>query len=551
MPFVSERDIRYIEQQLPAAEEYVSESLFSETVGAAFQYAVDEDLSISNALNREGFKQRQKQVRELVDKGEIDLDRFTNRRGRIDYDRISDIYDSVKSTAQLDEERADFLAERRERNQDVIERGSGVAQFVGMAGAFMLDPINIATLPLGFVGTAGRGLSVIGKALTVGRNEAMIATAAEIGIQPFVYAHKHKIDSPYSMYDAATNIAAAAAGAGILGTFTGGLAGYLGKVRERSAPMLKDIADDEVTMSLESLRLNEEAIRAWRESLPKTADTFLEFEYARFVQGEVKSFDDLRVSSVKQMQDEITALRSENMTAQRWISENGGLNQKAWSEDGFDVKNMREVGIKGAYGKPFFRRKGGMTPDGLAEKLVELMPYDPTKPVRYSVNDAIDWVDGVIREPEKLFNSTIEVQISGLERQIDELMEAETEDAMELIYKDGAKRVLEQDRNQWLEWNKQWIETNEPSRVASNYETSPRLATAQHTLSSREREILDEIGIANDFDADIEAYYKLPDEDRVIVDPNTGELVSADQYIKRIDDDINGIESVMRCVISA
>ena len=315
--------------------------------------------------------------------------------------------------------------------------------------------------------------------------------------------------------------------------------------------MLKDIADDEVTMSLESLRLNEEAIRAWRESLPKTADTFLEFEYARFVQGEVKSFDDLRVSSVKQMQDEITALRSENMTAQRWISENGGLNQKAWSEDGFDVKNMREVGIKGAYGKPFFRRKGGMTPDGLAEKLVELMPYDPTKPVRYSVNDAIDWVDGVIREPEKLFNSTIEVQISGLERQIDELMEAETEDAMELIYKDGAKRVLEQDRNQWLEWNKQWIETNEPSRVASNYETSPRLATAQHTLSSREREILDEIGIANDFDADIEAYYKLPDEDRVIVDPNTGELVSADQYIKRIDDDINGIESVMRCVISA
>ena len=179
MPFVSERDIRYIEQQLPAPEEYVPKSLFSETVGAAFAYAVDEELSISNALNREGFRQRQEQVRELVDKGEIDLDRFTDRRGRIDYDRISDIYDSVKSTAQLDEERAEFLAERRERNQDIIERGSGVAQFIGMAGAFVLDPINIATMPLGFIGTAGRGLSVVGKALTVGRNEAMIATAAE------------------------------------------------------------------------------------------------------------------------------------------------------------------------------------------------------------------------------------------------------------------------------------------------------------------------------------------------------------------------------------
>lgn len=551
MPFVSERDIRYIEQRLPAPEEFVPESIFTETIGAAFQYAVDEDLSISSELNREGFKQRQRQVRELVDKGEIDIDDYLDQMGDVDYDMISAMYPEIKSTDQLDEERSEFLAKRRERNKDVIERGSGLAQFIGMAGAFVIDPINIATMPLGFIGTAGRGMSVLSKALTVGRNEAMIATAAELGIQGFVYSHKRKINSPYTMQDAATNIAAAAAGAGILGTFTGGLAGYLGKVRERSAPMLKDVADDEVTMSLESLRLNEEAIRAWRESQPKTADTFLESEYARFVQGEVKSFDDLRTSSVKQMQDEITALRSESMTAQRWVSENGGLNQKAWSEDGFDVKNMREVGIKGAYGKPFFRRKGGMTPDALAEKLVELMPYDPTRPVRYSANDAIDWVDGVIREPEKLFDPDVEVQISGLERQIDELMGAETPDAMESIYRDGAKRVLEQDRDQWLEWNKQWLETNEPSRVASNYETSPRLTTAQHTLSSREREILDELGIADDFDADMEAYYKLPNEERVIVDPDTGDLVSAEQYIKRIDDDINGIESVMRCVISA
>ena len=62
---------------------------------------------------------------------------------------------------------------------------------------------------------------------------------------------------------------------------------------------------------------------------------------------------------------------------------------------------------------------------------------------------------------------------------------------------------------------------------------------------------MDELGIANDFDADMEAYYKLPDEERVIIDPDTGDLVSAEQYIKRIDDDINGIETVMRCVISA
>ena len=551
MPFVSERDIRYMEQQLPEPEAFTPDPTFTDTIGAAFQYARDEESSISSELNREGFKQRQAQVRELVDKGEIDLDDYLDQMGDVDYDIIASEYDYIKSTADLDAERAEFLKQRREANQEVMERGSGLAQFIGMAGAFAIDPINIATMPLGFIGTAGRGLSVLGKALTVGRNEAMIATAAELGIQGFVYSHKRKINSPYTFADAATNVATAAVGAGVLGTFAGGLAGSLGKVRARSAEALGDAVDDESLLALESLRQNEELISQWREGLPKSPETFLESEYNRYVTGQVKDFNDLRTSTVKQMQDEISVLQKENISAQRWIAENGGLDAKAFEADGFDVKNMRDVGIKGAYGKPFFRREGGMTPDALAEKLLELMPYDPTRPVDFSSRDATDWVDSVIRNPEKLFNSEVEVQIGGLQRQIDELMGAETPDAMESIYKDGAKRVIEQDRDQWLEWNKQWLETNEPARVASNYEESPRLTTARHTISSREREILDELGIANDFDADMEAYYKLPDEERVIINPDTGEFVSAEAYIKTIDDDINGLETVMRCVISA
>ena len=551
MPFVSERDIRYMEQQLPAPEAFMPDSTFTDTIGAAFQYARDEESSISSELNREGFKQRQAQVRELVDKGEIDLDDYLDQMGDVDYDILASEYDYIKSTAELDAERAEFLKQRREANQEVMERGSGLAQFFGMAGAFAVDPINIATMPLGFIGTAGRGLSVLGKALTVGRNEAMIATAAELGIQGFVYSHKRKINSPYTFADAATNVATAAVAGGVLGTFAGGLAGYLGKVRARSAEALGDTIDDESLLALESLRQNEELISQWRAGLPKTPETFLEAEYNRYVTGQVKDFNNLRTSTVKQMQDEIAVLQKENITAQRWIAENGGLDAKAFEADGFDVKNMRDVGIKGAYGKPFFRREGGMTPDALAEKLLELMPYDPTRPVDFSSRDATDWVDSVIRNPEKLFNSEVEIQIGGMQRQIDELMGAETPDAMESIYKDGARRVIEQDRDQWLEWNKQWLETNEPARVASNYEESPRLTTARHTISSREREILDELGIADDFDADMEAYYKLPEEERVIINPDTGEFVSAEAYIKTIDDDINGLETVMRCVISA
>ena len=59
-----------------------------------------------------------------------------------------------------------------------MERGPGLATFAGMGTAMMFtDPINLATLPIGF-GTAAKGLSVLAHTLRGARNTAAVAVAS-------------------------------------------------------------------------------------------------------------------------------------------------------------------------------------------------------------------------------------------------------------------------------------------------------------------------------------------------------------------------------------
>ena len=61
--------------------------------------------------------------------------------------------------------------------------------------------------------------------------------------------------------------------------------------------------------------------------------------------------------------------------------------------------------------------------------------------------------------------------------------------------------------------------------------------------TAREREILNSTGLADDFDADLDAYSRL-DNPAIIRD---GEMVEASSFMKELDDEISGIESVLVC----
>ena len=236
MPMISLRDQRQREQEsLYQLEPDPIEASFGEVFRASLGSAVDEELSISNTLNRQGWAERRETVQQLIDSGQLDKDQYwTRQKGqgyRFDYNAIARDYEDVKSDEELNEERNAILAQRRERSQDVIERGSGMAQFLGAMTAYMLDPISLATLPISTATTASKGIASIGRtAAKFGALEGV----AELGIQGFVFEHKADIESPYSWQEALTNIATAATGAAAIGGGAKGIGDYLRLVLDKA-----------------------------------------------------------------------------------------------------------------------------------------------------------------------------------------------------------------------------------------------------------------------------------------------------------------------------
>jgi hypothetical protein len=231
--------------------ETMAESSFGDVFDASLGLVVDEELSISGNLNREGWAQRKDRIDEMIRSGEIEnVDKYrvggggysggTGGRNRtINYDKIAEDLgrEDIKTNAQLNEDRNEMLRMRREYSQDVTSRGSGAAQFLGAMNAYMLDPVNILTVGVATPAVTAKATSTIARAMLATRNAAIIEGGAELGIQALVYEHKQDIDSPYSAGDALANIAMAATGAGILGGVSEGLSGWLKQVLKSSKAM--------------------------------------------------------------------------------------------------------------------------------------------------------------------------------------------------------------------------------------------------------------------------------------------------------------------------
>ena len=215
--------------------------VFSAQVGLIF----DEELSVSRYLNQEMFKERQNNVQRLISEGVVDPVRYEYNDGTFDYNKLSLDLDGteyggmVKPDSILRDERNQMLARRREYGESIISQGSGLAQFLGAATGYMLDPINIATMPLGTVAAAAKGLTAYNLALSAAGRTAAITTGSEAAIQlGFVYNYKQEIDSPYSMENAYSAILAAGVGGAAIGAVQGGLVGALRAAKERTASQL-------------------------------------------------------------------------------------------------------------------------------------------------------------------------------------------------------------------------------------------------------------------------------------------------------------------------
>lgn len=119
-----------------------------------------------------------------------------------------------------DEEMIQTMRAEREHRQRLLANGNALGEFAGNMGGAMTDPlllgITLATLPLGPAAIPARaGLQSV--VLRTALMEGLIGIATEVPIQAGVLEFKHRIDSPYTLSDAVTNILLAGGGGFVLG----------------------------------------------------------------------------------------------------------------------------------------------------------------------------------------------------------------------------------------------------------------------------------------------------------------------------------------------
>jgi len=213
------------------SEGYQKAPEFWEVYSANVGHVVDEGLSISRYINSDAERERASTVRGMISNGEVSreiIQSNTSKRGKVDWGGIAETLNDerVPTNQQIEDDINYTLKLRREYYEDVTDKGSGIAAFLGQANAYMLDPINMATMFAGGAGVAKAGIGTLDAAFKSGVRGGILAGGSEALIQPFVYSWKNDVDSPYSGIDAISAIAIAAVGGAVLDSTITSIAGY-------------------------------------------------------------------------------------------------------------------------------------------------------------------------------------------------------------------------------------------------------------------------------------------------------------------------------------
>ncbi len=216
-----------------------------EVLKAKLNYIMNEDLGVSKFLSETAGRRDQfKKLYDLTGNEKWNTGYLSELSNNITYDdkldltptvtkKNQDLYeasvDEIKALQQeypdagllTPEELAFSIAERarlnREEVSNLVARSSSnvdlVSNIVSM-GAYFLDPVVLATLPVTGGASVGRGF--VGNAWRSFKIEAALAGGAELAITPQVADWKKQINSPFTLQDATFRILGASAGAGVI-----------------------------------------------------------------------------------------------------------------------------------------------------------------------------------------------------------------------------------------------------------------------------------------------------------------------------------------------
>ena len=533
MPFINETDRRTaFQESMPDMN--IAAPGFGETFAAAVGTTIDENLSISQSLNREGWQNRQELIKQRIDEDVLNRDDYMDRRGRFDYNRAAtDLNDpSIKTDQVLEQERREMLAGRRKYADDVIARGNGMAQFLGMANAYMLDPISIATMPIALPATTAKSLSIAGRALLTARNAAVIEGATELAIQPFVYEHKQDIESPYTYKDALVNIAGAALGASVLGGVAGGVSGYLRSVRKAVAD--GGVITPEVESALENIARMEDTLSNIPEGDMSTAISKAQANEMGLIEAELvesvrRAKSDLKKAAIAET-DELALIKSElEVSAAEKISRGDvkGIKKEIHELD-YSISKLDE---KHDY-KALAREKLGKK-----AKIKEVLSL--AKDIKAKDATGIEFRRDYLR-------AQLESQTTAKAAQADlsRMRQGKTpERFISRINKAKSKAAVdvEIDFLETMEVKREMYRrpTTEPSHYERPQQTPPKKAKT----AEREAAILADSGDADNFHRDMQRFSEIDEP----VFYRDGDFVDGSEAMKALDDELEGIDSVLTC----
>lgn len=623
MYILSKRDQRAEFETLTADRTGPAPS-FGETFSAAFDFAQDEMLSISSMFNNQAFFDRQKQINKMRADG-FNFDPYQNEKGELDYNRIAQDTGLIKSNGEVRKERNDMLAERRAYSQDVMDRGPGLATFAGMGTAMMFtDPINLATLPIGF-GTAAKGLSVLGHTLRGARNTAAVAVASELAIQPLVFNHKHDINSPYEVQDAINVIGITAVTAGVLGGTIGGVSGYFTRAAERAfeesvrfVTIGKQIPASVYgrgfsirpdPMQFVSFKPSASALNKfvsftptgkidprYRPTFESVAPSIIEkakvelagLATAKLSRGRVKAIEKeiLELSQARNKLTRANVMRSSTgkvITTQAISAKNKKIRTKRANEAAEIQVKIDKLQAKLKTNEGFARAKAdlnklnqGIIPapiqkeidavlkqsevaesarvmQRMADSIAKERGFVPTDNLFSVYKAGKDSGATAIKNKENTIaavQAQIAKTIDDAEKvQLEELLgrlKATAPEAYDELIGQLHKTSVDNDMAVMRSMVYKQTQASKPNIKPSDYELVEVPSAPKASTTSLERAALDRDGVGKEFDNIMAEYNRLPDKK---IYNEAGEEIDADIVIKAADDELKGLESVMRCAI--
>lgn len=557
---------------------------FGETYSARYGLIKDEAWSVSSLFNNEGFYERADQVENIINTSGEDYSQY-QKNGRFDYNRFALDTGLVKTDEELFTQKVDKLASLREQRQEIIDRGSYWGDIAGSFAGYASDPLVIGTLPFGMVSGTVKGASILSNMARGFATQAAVGFATEVPIQLSVYDYKKQIQSPYSKQEAYTAIAAVTLFSGLIGGGANGISGYLARRKELAQQAaiqfktFKPIFNDEFTPTVRGIERYKQQQLAKAETaeikaLTDLAATRLTPKALRALEAEQKYL----INEQKKELGKLAAKKKKTTAEKQKVAEIKGKYRKKLQSVQKKIDDAKDARAAQTKLKNIRQGRVEAIDKDIQEKLVEFSNQPAKKEhtaiftVEHIVNQlrlrkgfraeevALESYQTALNAGIKSVDAIKQAVMKTIDDKINELGTVNPENVkalqemkgrifnstdvkaeMDLIFKDNVMRDLD------LLKTIDKADSPAPKSTRVVIDKSD-IVYPKAKAADLEDQYYTDTGTRESYNRDVAMYNTLETKEVVVLDADGNpKLVSADEVINNLDNQLGELDSIMRC----